>query len=229
MKSTTTGLAPYSTDTFRHRSNSSASSCDETSRLSADDTVLCPSPYRQRSYSNASSASQSSAAQEYSQCYSVRNFTDDLNSDFDNIKLDDLSLGSDFIKEYLSPKRETTTNIEEEMICEDVTEKKESQSVTILEPRNDEMVCQSVLNNFMYNSLSNEFLEKMDERRRMMIENELTQLISRRDESGERVAPDKQKESGYDFKIKLLREELQRLDRFKSVKSTQVFNTAFAI
>ena len=44
------------------------------------------------------------------------------------------------------------------------------------------MVCQSVLNNFMYNSLSNELLEKMDERRRIMIENELTQLISRRDE-----------------------------------------------
>ena len=44
------------------------------------------------------------------------------------------------------------------------------------------MVCQSVLNNFMYNSLSNEFLEKMDERRRLMIENELSQLISRRDE-----------------------------------------------
>ena len=133
MKSSSTSLAPYSTETFRHRSNSSASSCDETSRLSADDTVLCPSPYRQRSYSNASSASQSSLAQEYSQCYSVRSYTDDLNSDFDNIKLDDLSLGSDFIKEYLSPKRETRINIEEEMICEDVTEKKETQSVTVEE------------------------------------------------------------------------------------------------
>jgi len=77
--------------------------------------------------------------------------TDDLNSDFDNIKLDDLSLGSDFIKEYLSPKRETGDNIEEEeMVCEDGDEKK-AKSVTILEPRNDEMVCQSVLNNFMYN------------------------------------------------------------------------------
>ena len=54
--------------------------------------------------------------------------------------------------------------------------------VQILEPRNDEMVCQSVLNNFMYNSLSNEFLEKMDERRRLMIENELTQLVSKRDQ-----------------------------------------------
>ena len=44
------------------------------------------------------------------------------------------------------------------------------------------MVCQSVLNNLMYNSLSNEFLEKMDERRRLMIENELTQLVSKRDQ-----------------------------------------------
>ena len=133
MKSTS--LLPYATDTFRNRSNSSASSCDETSRLSADESVLCPSPFRQRSFSNASSASQSSAAPEYSQCYSVnnRNYTDDLNSDFDNIKLDDLSLGSDFIKEYLSPKRETGDNIEEEeMVCEDGDEKK-AKSVTVSE------------------------------------------------------------------------------------------------
>ena len=45
------------------------------------------------------------------------------------------------------------------------------------------MVCQSVLNNLMYtSSLSHEFLEKMDERRRLMIENELTQLVSQRDQ-----------------------------------------------
>jgi len=64
-----------------------------------------------------------------------------------------------------------------------------------------------------------------------MIENELTQLISRRDEFTERgeLAPQaQQKESGYDFKIKLLREELQRLEREK-FKSSAVFSTAFAI
>ena len=44
----------------------------------------------------------------------------------------------------------------------------------------------------------------------------------------ERVAFDKV-ESGYDFKIKLLEEELQRLDKHKTVKSTPIFNTAFAI
>ena len=44
----------------------------------------------------------------------------------------------------------------------------------------------------------------------------------------ERVAFEKV-ESGYDFKIKLLEEELQRLDKHKTVKSTPIFNTAFAI
>ena len=132
MKTTSSSLLPYSADSFRNRSNSSASSCDENSRLSAEDSVLCHSPYRQRSYSNTSSASQSSIAQEYSQCYPLNNrkYTDDLNSDLDNIKLDDLSLGSDFIKEYLSPKRETTTNFEE-MICEECPQKKETKSVTV--------------------------------------------------------------------------------------------------
>merc|ERR1711994_793509 len=132
------------------------------------------SPFRQRSYSNTSSTSTS-----YSASSLIRNYTVDLNYDFDNIKLDDqftTSLGSDFIREYLS------TQGEEEMICEETGGKKETKSVTILEPRNDEMVCQSVLNNLMYNSLSNEFLEKMDERRRLMIENELTQLVSKRDQ-----------------------------------------------
>ena len=45
----------------------------------------------------------------------------------------------------------------------------------------------------------------------------------------ERVAFDNQVESGNDFKIKLLEEELQRLDRHKTVKPTTIFNTAFAI
>ena len=44
-----------------------------------------------------------------------------------------------------------------------------------------------------------------------------------------RVAVDNQLESGYDFKIKLLEEELQRLDKHKTVKPTAIFNTAFAI
>ena len=47
--------------------------------------------------------------------------------------------------------------------------------------------------------------------------------------SAERASLDKQKDSGYEFKIKLLREELQKLDKFKTVKSSQVYNTAFAI
>jgi len=227
MKTTSSSLLPISpypaTDSFRNRSNSSASSCDETmsslsSRLSADESLVSSSssPFRQRSYSSTSSTSHSSGL--------VRNYTDDLNYDFDNIKLDDLSLGSDFIREYLS------TQAEEEMICEESGQKKETKSVTILEPRNDEMVCQSVLNNLMYStSLSNEFLEKMDERRRLMIENELTQLVSKRDQCTERVTVDNQLESGYEFKIKLLEEELQRLDKHKTVKPTPIFNTAFAI
>ena len=44
----------------------------------------------------------------------------------------------------------------------------------------------------------------------------------------ERVTVD-QFESGNDFKIKLLEEELQRLDKHKTVKPTPIFNTAFAI
>ena len=45
----------------------------------------------------------------------------------------------------------------------------------------------------------------------------------------ERVTVDNQFESGNDFKIKLLEEELQRLDKHKTVKPTPIFNTAFAI
>ena len=116
-------ISPYSTDSFRNRSNSSASSCDETmsslsSRLSADESLVSSSPFRQRSYSSTSSTSHTSGL--------VRNYTDDLNYDFDNIKLDDLSLGSDFIREYLS------TQTEEEMICEDSGQKKEIKSVTVI-------------------------------------------------------------------------------------------------
>ena len=115
-------------------SNSSASSCDETmsstmsslsSRLSADESLVSPSPFRQRSYSNTSSTSHTSAS--YSTAGLVRNCTDDLNYDFDNIKLDDLSLGSDFIREYLSTERE------EEMICEEESvERRETKSVTVI-------------------------------------------------------------------------------------------------
>ena len=116
-------ISPYSTDSFRNRSNSSASSCDETmsslsSRLSADESLVTSSPFRQRSYSSTSSTSHTSAGL-------ARNYTDDLNYDFDNIKLDDLSLGSDFIREYLSTQRE------EEMICEESGERKETKSVTV--------------------------------------------------------------------------------------------------
>ena len=120
-------ISPYSADSFRNRSNSSASSCDETmsstmsslsSRLSADESLVCSSPFRQRSYSSTSSTSHTSAGL-------ARNYTDDLNYDFDNIKLDDLSLGSDFIREYLSTQRE------EEMICEESGERKETKSVTV--------------------------------------------------------------------------------------------------
>ena len=119
-------ISPYSADSFRNRSNSSASSCDETmsslsSRLSADESLACSSPFRQRSYSNTSSSSTS-----YSASGLIRNYTEDLNHDFDNIKLDDLSLGSDFIREYLS------TGGEEEMICEESGEKKETKSVTVI-------------------------------------------------------------------------------------------------
>ena len=45
----------------------------------------------------------------------------------------------------------------------------------------------------------------------------------------ERVTVDNQLESGYDFKIKLLEEELQRLDKHKTVKPAPIFSTAFAI
>ena len=123
-------ISPYSTDSFRNRSNSSASSCDETmsstmsslsSRLSADDSLVCSSPFRQRSNSNTSSTSTS-----YSASGLIRNYTEDLNHDFDNIKLDDLSLGSDFIREYLS------TQGEEEMICEESGERRETKSVTAI-------------------------------------------------------------------------------------------------
>ena len=126
-------ISPYSADSFRNRSNSSASSCDETmsstmsslsSRLSADENLVSPSPFRQRSYSNTSSTSHTSTS--YSTAGLVRTCTDDLNYDFDNIKLDDLSLGSDFIREYLSTERE------EEMICEEGGERKETKSVTVI-------------------------------------------------------------------------------------------------
>ena len=121
-------VSPYSTDSFRNRSNSSASSCDETmsslsSRLSADESLVSSSPFRQRSYSSTSSTSHTSTS--YSASGLIRNYTDDLNHDFDNIKLDDLSLGKDFIREYLSTQRE------EEMICEESCERKETKSVTV--------------------------------------------------------------------------------------------------
>lgn len=45
----------------------------------------------------------------------------------------------------------------------------------------------------------------------------------------ERVTVENQLESGYDFKIKLLEEELQRLDKHKTVKPAAIFSTAFAI
>ena len=128
MKTASSSLLPISpyppADSFRNRSNSSASSCDETmsslsSRTSADESLVSSSsPFRQRSYSSTSSTSHTSGL--------VRNYTDDLNYDFDNIKLDDLSLGSDFIREYLS------TQTEEEMICEDSGQKKEIKSVTVI-------------------------------------------------------------------------------------------------
>ena len=53
-------------------------------------------------------------------------------------------------------------------------------------------------------------------------------FLSQFTERGELAPQAQQKESGYDFKIKLLREELQRLEREK-FKSSAVFNTAFAI
>ena len=133
MKAASSSLQPISpyqpTDSFRNRSNSSASSCDETmsslsSRLSADESLVSSSPFRQRSYSSTSSTSHNSTS--YSASGLVRNYTDDLNYDFHNIKLDDLSLGSDFIREYLS------TQTEEEMICEESCQKKETKSVTVI-------------------------------------------------------------------------------------------------
>ena len=56
----------------------------------------------------------------------------------------------------------------------------------------------------------------------------LTLFLFQFTERGELAPQAQQKESGYDFKIKLLREELQRLEREK-FKSSAVFSTAFAI
>ena len=96
------------TSPFRHRSNSNASSCDDnTCSLS-----LFPGPednFRSRSFSNASSASQSSIAQlseltsGIGQCF--QNLNDDISTDLEGIRIEDLSLGCDFMREYLSPPR----------------------------------------------------------------------------------------------------------------------------
>ena len=96
------------TSPFRHRSNSNASSCDD----SSCSLGLFPGPedsFRSRSFSNASSASQSSIAQlseltsGIGQCF--QNLNDDISTDLEGIRIEDLSLGCDFMREYLSPPR----------------------------------------------------------------------------------------------------------------------------
>ena len=96
------------TSPFRHRSNSNASSCEDNSCSLG----LFPGPedsFRSRSFSNASSASQGSIAQlseltsGIGQCF--QNLNDDISTDLEGIRIEDLSLGCDFMREYLSPPR----------------------------------------------------------------------------------------------------------------------------
>ena len=112
MYSNSDSLSPFS----RNRSNSSEAS-------SSGDTSERLSPFRARSYSNASSASQSSVAQvtshiikhgikrnisQLSEFHGLGSINDDLSTDLEEIDMSDLSLGCDFIREYLSPA--TTSN-----------------------------------------------------------------------------------------------------------------------
>eukprot|EP00092_Neocalanus_flemingeri_P000343 GFUD01000365.1.p1 GENE.GFUD01000365.1~~GFUD01000365.1.p1 ORF type:complete len:386 (+),score=85.82 GFUD01000365.1:117-1274(+) len=104
---------PQSMESFRIRSNSSASSCED-NRLT---------PFRPRSFSNASSSSQTSPLHLPEMI--IPNFTElvqnvNVETDLDDIRLDDLNIGSepdisdpaDIIREYLHPSdQETDKNI----------------------------------------------------------------------------------------------------------------------
>ena len=108
MKSSSSTLLypAYHPDSVIHyRSNSSeqSSSDDASLTLYSDTDSTRLSPFRPRSYSNTSSASQSSVTQlsEFT-CYQ-QSINDDLSTDLAGIDMSDLSLGTDFMKEFLSP------------------------------------------------------------------------------------------------------------------------------
>lgn len=241
------------TSPFRHRSNSNASSCDD----NACSLSLFPGPednFRSRSFSNASSASQSSIAQlseltsGIGQCF--QNLNDDISTDLEGIRIEDLSLGCDFMREYLSPPRlqPHSPDIPEDDHDDDDTGEPgddtqhapslSQQSVTILEPRADEMVCNSVMSN-MYGNLNTKMMKHLDMKRRDMIKRELSQLIRERVELGSGVDKllDNKRQSS-DLKIKLLQSELDKYQTQEWAESglnkslafsSQIISSQFAI
>jgi len=232
----TATLSPLSP--FRNRSNSSASSCDENSMsiFSSDDN--CLSPFRQRSYSNSniSSASQSSIAMvsdlsSFSSQQQFNCFKDDLSTDLDGIKMEDLSLGRDFMKEYLNPpgvQFESQLDVSSDAIGHDRLEHQSvtqndnvlnHKNVTILEPRDNDMVCQTVMNN-MYPSFNQKTFQLLDEKRKTMIETKLSQLLQEKDQLQSCIVSKLDNHatvpSQFDLKIKLLQDELDRLEKYSS-------------
>jgi len=227
------GLCPLSPsyEPYRNRSNSSASSCDDISLSS----------FRSRSFSNSSSTSQTSPLHlpELS-IPSLNQLIGDVNAetDLDDIRLDDLSLGSaqdmpdsaQIIREYLHPSETQYSN--------DVFL---SQNLTILEPRDNGTVGNSVIkfanSNSSFSSMDDPFLtsignqsikETHDEERKMMIKNKLNSLIKKRleitqNQSTISVDNKKNLESAVIMQIKMLQEEIEKLERQKPDNINQSF------
>jgi len=221
-------LSPTEADEpFRIRSHSNASSCD----------YNCLTPFRPRSFSNASSTSQTSPL--HLPELTIPNFSQliqnsDTETDLDDIMLDDLNLGSgpnipdcqDIIREYLNPGEKEN---EENYFT--------SPNITILEPRDNGTVGKSVIkfansnstsimptllnSAFLCNFSSQYSAENHDEERNLMIKDKLNSLVQKRldlSQTTSTVSYDNKKnlESAFDIQIKLLKEELDKLERQKS-------------
>eukprot|EP00092_Neocalanus_flemingeri_P019449 GFUD01021067.1.p1 GENE.GFUD01021067.1~~GFUD01021067.1.p1 ORF type:complete len:534 (-),score=133.20 GFUD01021067.1:41-1642(-) len=215
---------PQSMESFRIRSNSGASSCGD-NRLS---------PFRPCSFSNASSSSQTSPLHLPEMI--IPHFTElvqnvNVETDLDDIRLDDLNIKSesdisdpaDILREYLHPSDQYT---DENIYV--------NQNLTILEPQGNETVGKSVIKFANSNSthISNmedsllvsfqdhDMIEKHDEERKMMIKNKLNCLIQKSLEISQNqtsISYDNKKnlESAFGIQIRLLQEELDKLERQK--------------
>ena len=250
---------PHATEPYRIRSNSSASSCDDNSF----------SPFRPRSFSNASSTSQTSPL--HLPELTIPNFSQligntSVEMDLDDIRLDDLNLGSvpnipdpaEIIREYLDSNEEEIneksyihqnklmsnitvsflfilSNVEILFIHFQILEPRDSGTVgkSVIKFANSKLTLNSKMDDSSFGSLQDIcMIEKHDEERKMMIKNKLNSLIQKRMEIAQNQSTlsfenKKNLESAFDIQIKLLQEELDKLERLQSSKQSDVINPAF--